>query len=154
MSKVISDIASIFSLKVHMGKVRDALEDFRNMGITKLVEADDFLNKTEEALKQGGVPVFKIPEAVQPDIPERPMSLSEKIHDDEDKRKKHEELDKLKHMAESIGSKKDDKNDKGDKSPSDNAAEDKSDNQQNGEKKGGKLDLAALAAKANSLKNK
>ncbi|MBP5580453.1 MAG: hypothetical protein J6X85_01455, partial [Ruminococcus sp.] len=149
-----SVLEDLNTLKIHMGKVRDALEGFRYMGITKLVEADECLNKTEEALKQGGVPVFKIPEAVQPDIPERPMSLSEKIHDDEDKRKKQEELDKLKHMAESIGSKKDDKNDKGDKSPSDDAAEQKADNQQNGEKKSGKLDLAALAAKANSLKNK
>ena len=82
------------------------------------------------------------------------MSLSEKIHNDEDKRKKQEELDKLKQMADSIGSKKDDKNDKEDKSPSENAAGDNAEKPQDGEKKGGKLDLAALAAKANSLKNK
>lgn len=139
-------------LKLHMGKVRDALEGFRQVGITKLVEADDCLKKTEEALTEGGVPVFKIPENIEPDIPEKPMSLSEKIRDDEDKRKKQEELDKLKQMADSIGGKKDDSkdNDKDNKTPSDN----KPAEQQNGEKKGGKVDLAALAAKANSINKK
>jgi len=149
-----SVLEDVNTLKMHMAKVRDALEGFRNVGVTKLVEADDCLNKTEEALKQGGVPVFKIPEAVQPDIPEKPMTLSEKIHNDEDKRKKQEELDKLKQMADSIGSKKDDKSDKEDESFSENAEGDNAEKPQNGEKKGGKLDLAALAAKANSLKNK
>ena len=145
-------LEDVNTLKLHMGKVRDALEGFRNVGITKLVEADECLNKTEETLKEGGVPVFRIPENIEPELPERPMTLSEKMRDDEDKRKKQEELDKLKHMAESIGSKKDDN--KNDKDPSEEAAGDNAEKPQNGEKKGGKLDLAALAAKANSIKNK
>ncbi|MBP5378313.1 MAG: plectin [Ruminococcus sp.] len=145
-------LEDVNTLKLHMGKVRDALEGFRNVGITKLVEADECLNKTEETLKEGGVPVFRIPENIEPELPERPMTLSEKMRDDEDKRKKQEELDKLKHMAESIGNKKDDN--KNDKDPSEEAAGDNAEKPQNGEKKGGKLDLAALAAKANSIKNK
>ena len=149
-----SVLDDVNTLKLHMGMVRDALEGFRNVGLTKLVEADDCLNKTEEALKEGGIPVFKIPENIQPDIPERPMSLSEKMRDDEEKRKKQENLDKLKQMADSIGNKKDDNKEKDDKDTSENAAGDKADNSQNGEKKGGKVDLAALAAKANSIKNK
>jgi len=145
-------LEDVNTLKLHMGKVRDALEGFRNVGITKLVEADECLNKTEETLKEGGVPVFRMPENIEPELPERPMTLSEKMRDDEDKRKKQEELDKLKHMAESIGNKKDDN--KNDKDPSEEAAGDNAEKPQNGEKKGGKLDLAALAAKANSIKNK
>jgi predicted nucleic acid-binding Zn-ribbon protein len=146
-----SVLEDVNMLKLHMGKVRDALEGFRNVGASKLVEADECLNKTEEALKEGGIPVFKIPENIQPEIPEKPMTLSEKMRDDEEKRRKQEELDKLKQMADSIGNKKDDHKDK---ENNDSPKEAAGDNQQNGEKKGGKLDLAALAAKANSIKNK
>ncbi|MBP5581722.1 MAG: plectin, partial [Ruminococcus sp.] len=146
-----SVLEDVNMLKLHMGKVRDALAGFRNVGATKLVEADECLNKTEEALKEGGIPVFKIPENIRPDIPEKPMTLSEKMRDDEEKRRKQEELDKLKQMADSIGNKKDDHKDKED---NDSPKEAAGDNHQNGEKKGGKLDLAALAAKANSIKNK
>lgn len=149
-----SVLNDVNTLKMHMGKVRDALEGFRQVGITKLVEADNCLNKTEEALKEGGIPVFKVPENIEPEIPEKPMSLSEKMRDDEEKRKKQENLDKLKQMADSIGSKKDDNKDKNDNNTTEDAQEDKADKPQNGEKKGGKVDLAALAAKANSIKNK
>ena len=62
-----------------------------------------------------------------------------------------EELDKLKQMAESIANKKDDNKES---APAEEAAADKAEKPQNGEKKGGKIDPAALAAKANSIKNK
>jgi len=103
-----SILENVNTLKRHMGLVRDSLEGFRKDGISRLIEADECLNKTEMSLKEGGVPVFKIPENIEPEIPERPMSLSEKIKNEDDKRKQQEELDKLKQMAESIGGKKDD----------------------------------------------
>ena len=83
------------------------------------------------------------------------------MKNDEDKRKKQEELDKLKQMAESIGGAK--KDDAADSDQKDNDTKDAAEKEQKnndekpegGEKKSGKVDLAALAAKANSIgKNK
>ena len=145
-----SVLDNVNSLKKHMGLVRDALEGFRKEGLSRLIEADECLNKTENALKEGGIPVFKQPETIEPNIPEKPISLSEKMKNTEDKRKKQEELDKLKQMAESIGAKKDD-----DAAENTAGSEQKSGDDKNSGEKKGKIDLAALAAKANSIgKNK
>ena len=99
--------------------------------------------------------MFREPKVYEPEIPEQPITLSEKMREDsrneDERRKKQEELDKLKQMADSIGSKKDDKSDKEDESFSENAEGDNAEKPQNGEKKGGKIDLAALAAKANAI---
>ncbi|MBO4493189.1 MAG: plectin [Ruminococcus sp.] len=145
-----SVLDNVNSLKKHMGLVRDALEGFRKEGLSRLIEADECLNRTENALKEGGIPVFKQPEVFEPEIPERPELLSEKMKSNEDKRKKQEELDKLKQMADSIGGKKDD-----DAKDAADKEQKNSGDKPEGEKKGGKIDLAALAAKANSIgKNK
>ncbi len=149
-----SILENVNTLKRHMGLVRDSLEDFRKDGISRLIEADECLNKTEMSLKEGGVPVFKIPENIEPEIPERPMSLSEKIKNEDDKRKQQEELDKLKQMAESIGGKKDDADKDEQHNTEETEQKNNSDKPEGGEKKGGKIDLAALAAKANSIGKK
>jgi hypothetical protein len=149
-----SILENVNTLKRHMGLVRDSLEGFRKDGISRLIEADECLNKTETALKEGGVPVFKIPENIEPEIPERPMSLSEKIKNEDDKRKQQEELDKLKQMAESIGGKKDDADKDEQHNTEETEQKNNSDKPEGGEKKGGKIDLAALAAKANSIGKK
>jgi len=149
-----SILENVNTLKRHMGLVRDSLEGFRKDGISRLIEADECLNKTEMSLKEGGVPVFKIPENIEPEIPERPMSLSEKIKNEDDKRKQQEELDKLKQMAESIGGKKDDADKDEQHNTEETEQKNNSDKPEGGEKKGGKIDLAALAAKANSIGKK
>ncbi|MBP5577905.1 MAG: plectin [Ruminococcus sp.] len=154
-------LENVNSIKRHMGLVRDALEGFRKEGLSRLIEADECLNRTENTIKEGGIPVFKLPEKFEPELPEKPVSLSEKMKNDEDKRKKQEELDKLKQMAESIGGAK--KDDAADSDQKDNDTKDAAEKEQKnndekpegGEKKSGKVDLAALAAKANSIgKNK
>ena len=149
-----SILENVNTLKRHMGLVRDSLEGFRKDGISRLIEADECLNKTEMSLKEGGVPVFKIPENIEPEIPERPMSLSEKIKNEDDKRKQQEELDKLKQMAESIGGKKDDADKDEQHNTEETEQKNNSDKPEGGEKKSGKIDLATLAAKANSIGKK
>ncbi|MBR5683889.1 MAG: plectin [Ruminococcus sp.] len=154
-----SILENVNTLKRHMGLVRDSLEGFRKDGISRLIEADECLNKTEATIKEGGVPVFKQPEVFEPEIPERPTLLSEKMKNDDEKRKQQEELDKLKQMAESIGAKKDDEkkdeNDRDDEKKDENDSEQKkSDAKNEGGEKKGKIDLAALAAKANSIGKK
>lgn len=146
-----SVLENINTLKRHMGLVRDSLEGFRRDGLSRLIEADECLNKTEATLKEGGVPVFKQPATFEPEIPERPALLSDKIKSEDEKRKQQEELDKLKQMAESIGAKKDEEQ----KDTAEPEQKNNTDKAGSGEKKGGKIDLAALAAKANSIgKNK
>ena len=149
-----SILENVNTLKKHMGLVRDSLEGFRKEGISRLIEADECLNKTEATLKEGGVPVFKQPEIFEPEVPERPILLSDKLKNDDEKRKQQEELDKLKQMAESIGAKKDESS-KNDENKDTNANDTKkSDDKNEGNEKKGKIDLAALAAKANSIGKK
>ena len=103
-----------------------------------------------------------MPQQYNPEYPEKPQSLADKIRDnmnsEEEKRKKQEELDKLKQMAESIGAKKDntEKNteEKQDASAQQEKTAEADKKAEGGEKKGGKIDLAALAAKANSIGKK
>ena len=145
-------------LKEQVAFMEQAFEELRDQGIDRLIKAKELLQTTENKLKDGGVPVFRVPETFQPELPEKPATLSEKLREDsrseEDKRKKQEELEKLKQMAESIGSKKDDAN-KGANEEKEASSEQKQpEKPASGEKKGGKLDLAALAAKANSIGKK
>lgn len=150
-------------LKKQVEFMANAFETLRDEGIERLARARELLGDTENTLKTGGVPVFKAPQVFEPELPEKPVTLSEKMREDskneEERRRKQEELDKLRQMAESIGSKKSD-------SDKDTAEEEKTapadDGKQQGteekpaegEKKGGKIDLAALAAKANSIGKK
>lgn len=86
--------------------------------------------------------------------------MREDSRNEEERRKKQEELDKLRQMAESIGSKKEDYDkDTAEETPSEPAEEQQQDTAAEekpaeGEKKSGKIDLAALAAKANSIGKK
>jgi hypothetical protein len=149
-------------LKSQVEFMEEAFEKLRDEGIDRLMKAKELLGDTEEKLTNGGIPVFKNPERFDPQYPEKPESLADKIRDnmnsEEEKRKKQEELDKLRQMAESIGAKKDssganteDKKDTAAEQGNNPEADIKPDG---GEKKGGKIDLAALAAKANSIAKK
>ena len=142
----------------------DLYDYVRLEDIDRLNKARELLGDTETTLKNGGVPVFREPKVYEPELPEQPITLSEKIREDsrneEERRKKQEELDKLRQMAESIGSKKEDYDkDTAEETPSEPAEEQQQDTAAEekpaeGEKKSGKIDLAALAAKANSIGKK
>ena len=147
-----SVLGDVDSLKKQMVLVREALESFSNDGLSKLIEADECLDKTESILKEGGIPVFRQPEFSEPELPEKPVSLSEKMKNDDEKRRKQGELDKLKQMADSIGTKNSEDN-KDIKKDDTAAAESKNNPDKSGEKKS-KLDLAAIAAKANAIGKK
>jgi hypothetical protein len=145
----------VATLKKQVAFMADAFETLRDEGIDRLEKAKALLDGTENTLKRGGVPVFREPKVYEPEIPEQPITLSEKMREDsrneDERRKKQEELDKLRQMAESIGSKKEGSDkDNTEEKPSahtDNSGEKPAE----GEKKGGKIDLAALAAKANAI---
>lgn len=146
-----SALEDVAVLKEQAEFMAEAFETLRNEGIERLSKARELLDNTETKLKSGGVPVFKAPKTFEPELPEKPQNLSDKIRDDvrseEERRKKKEGLDKLRQMADSIGGRK-----------TDTASETKNepDEKQTAEdgKKGGKVDLAALAAKANSIGKK
>lgn len=145
------------TLKSQVEFMEEAFETLRNEGIERLVKAKELLSETEAKLVSGGVPVFRAPQHYEPELPEKPVSLSDKLREDavndEERRKKQEELDKLKQMADSIGT----KNDSAEKAVENNKAESapaKQENNPEENKKGGKIDLAALAAKANSIGKK
>lgn len=161
----------VYMMKEQISSLQTILEQFRDQGLDRITSAAQLLSKTENTLKEGGVPVFREPKQYAPQIPEAPMSLSEKHRDDaiseEEKLKKQQELEKLKKMAESIGAKKPEASEKSDaqeekpqnekksaNSLADIAAKAKGLSNDKNEKKGGKVDLAAIAAKANALGKK
>ncbi|MBR6968024.1 MAG: plectin [Ruminococcus sp.] len=158
----------IDALKKQLLIMQDAFRSFQENGLAKLTDTAKTVAETESILKEGGVPVFREPGQVEPDVPEKPITLSEKLREDmkneEERRKKKEELDKLRQMAESINTGKVSSGQEGadqeEESPAygkqEGAAEEAqgSDGEKKpvtGEKKGGKIDLAALAAKAKSI---
>lgn len=147
------------TLKSQVEFMEEAFETLRNEGIDRLVKAKELLSETEQKLTKGDVPVFRAPKQYEPELPEKPVSLSDKLREnaknEEERQKKREDLDKLKQMADSIGTKKDSA-DKDTEKNTEKAAPQEQENkqQQSSEKKGGKIDLAALAAKANSIGKK
>ena len=130
-------LSDVKDLSSEIDTLRSILESFRENGIAKVEQAGKKLSDVENTLKADGVPVFKAPEHFAPELPEPPKRHTD-TEDEEKKQKKKNELDKLKQMAEAIGGKKD------------NAEQ----NAANEEKKSGKIDLAALAAKASALGDK
>lgn len=151
------------TLKSQVAFMEEAFETLRNEGIERLVKAKELLSDTESKLTKGGVPVFRAPEQYEPEIPEKPVSLSDKLREnvknEEERQNRQEELDKLKQMADSIGTKKESDERDAEKNtekaaPPVQENKQESKQQPGGEKKGGKIDLAALAAKANSIGKK
>ena len=118
-----------------VAKLKSVLTEFRETGLTMIDKSEQLIEDTKADLTAGGVPVFKDPALHDPFIPEAPVyqetDNTYATGMDEQAKKKNEELEKLKAMAESIGDKKaDDK-----KQPS-----------------GGGVDLAALSKQAAALK--
>ena len=95
-----------------VAKLKGVLEEFQKSGLGLIGESEKLINETKTELKNGGVPVFKTPELHEAKLPDEPQykqvdntyGTGSGIND----KKKNEELDKLKAMADSIegGSKK------------------------------------------------
>lgn len=162
MSAVVLD--KMLVLGKQLNDFKEAIIKFEEMGVGNLYDCEEILIKTEATLKEGGVPVFSEPANFSPEYPDPPKRTADL--ESEDMKKRKNELDKLRQMAESISSSKDKK----DEAPADEKAEqksetkdEKSDNNKKNEdakndtaekKNGGKIDLAALAAQAQALNKK
>lgn len=146
-------------LGAEMSHLRQLIEKFTETGLSDITDAEERLFQVSNTLREGGVPVFRSPESYEPDIPETPKrtalkELSDMAAEAEDKQKKQSELDKLKQMAQSIGGAKkpEEPAEKPAEKAEDKPAEVKPEAPK--EKKGGKIDLAALAAQASALGGK
>ena len=158
----------VTKLGAQMSQLRTTLEAFVDTGLGDISDAEERLFSVSNTLREGGVPVFREPESFAPEMPEAPKrnALKDREEEAEERLKKRSELDKLKQMAEAIGGKKD-KNvheTSGSKvtesvaAPAEAPAEEQKPEEAKAEepkeKKGGKIDLAALAAQASALGGK
>lgn len=151
-----SVLTKMLALGEQLNDFRDALMKFEENGVGNLYECEELINKTEQTLKEGGVPVFKEPSKYAPDYPERPKRKADP--DVEDAQKRKSGLDKLRQMAESISG---NKGKDAPPTPEVPAAEEtktsennNNNTKHNNNKKGSKIDLAAIAKQAKSLNDK
>jgi hypothetical protein len=145
-------------LGAEMTHLRQLIEKFTETGLSDITDAEERLFQVSNTLREGGVPVFRSPESYDPEIPDAPKraalkELMDMAAESEDKQKKQSELEKLKQMAQSIGAKKPEEaaenpEEKAEEKPAEVSSEEPK------EKKGGKIDLAALAAQASALGGK
>lgn len=144
-------LSKVAALSEQLSSFREAIKKVGEDSSGSLGECEKLLKNTEDKLKEGGAPEHKGPVKYDPEYPERPDRIAKL--DAEDAQKRKNELDKLRLMAESINGNKG-------KAPDDKAAaaeEEKghdSNSSNSDNNKGGKIDLAALAKQAKSLKNK
>jgi len=139
----------VTKLGAEMTQLRTLFQKFMETGLNDISDAEERLFDVSNTLRDGGVPVFKAPEYFEPEVPEQPKREALIAREEaEDRQKKQDGLDKLKQMAEAIGGKKE----KNEAAPAEQKQEAKPEKQE--EKKGGKIDLAALAAQANALGGK
>ena len=139
----------VTKLGAEMTQLRTLFQKFMETGLNDISDAEERLFDVSNTLREGGVPVFKAPEYFEPEIPEQPKRTALNAREEaEDKQKKQDGLDKLKQMAEAIGGKKEKT-----EAPAEEKQEQKTEDKPE-EKKGGKIDLAALAAQASALGGK
>ena len=141
----------VTKLGAEMTQLRTLLEKFMETGLADISDAEERLFNVSNTLREGGVPVFKVPEYFEPAVPEQPKRTAltrDDAEDSEEKQKKLSELEKLKQMAEAIGGKKEKTETQDNSKPEDEKTE------KQDEKKSGKIDLAALAAQASALGGK
>ncbi len=145
----------VTKLGAEMSHLRKIIEKFMETGLSDITDAEERLFQVSNTLREGGVPVFKAPEYFEAELPETPKrnalkAIEANAEKEEEKQKKQNELDKLKQMAQALGGKKDTKPEKADTKPAEASPKQEEQN----EKKGGKIDLAALAAQASALGGK
>ncbi len=89
-----------------VSKLKEVLLEFEKNGMSKIEESEKLINDTKSELTAGGVPVFTAPEVHEPDLPDapelEPVDNTYVTGTDEATKKKNEDLEKLKAMANSI----------------------------------------------------
>lgn len=145
-------------------RAKKSLEEFVDTENKSLDNYQHMLDKTEKTLMENKVPEIAQTEIPAPEVREKPQTvlemITEKKADEADKAKKKSSLDKLKQMADALNK---DKNSNSGKSegaekessaPTEKSGDAEQKKSSDAQKKPGKIDLAALANQANSLKNK
>ncbi len=153
-------LKEVNKLKSEMASIQNFIQSFYGNSTDRLSVISEILVNTEDTLVEGGIPEYRDPKLVEAEVLEKPVTLAEKYERDaaaevESKQKKQQSLDKLKQMADLLGGKKKDsenKPDKSEKTGQNNKAS--TPKAENAEKKKGKLDLAAIAAKAKNIDKK
>ncbi|MBR4554060.1 MAG: plectin [Ruminococcus sp.] len=129
-----SMLNEVGKIGVEISKLKNMLVEFQQTGIAMLDDSQKLIDDTKAELTAGGVPVFRNPELQDPALPDAPeYTATDNTYvtgADAQAQKKNEELEKLKEMANSIGSKP-----KADSAPA------------------GGADLAAIAKQAAALKD-
>lgn len=102
-------LADVTKVGNEMTKLRKLLEEFQKNGMGVLENSEKVLGEAKAELTAGGVPVFREPSKIEPVMPSAPeyaaVDNTYNTGVDEAEKKKNEELDKLKAMAESLGGK-------------------------------------------------
>ena len=104
---MLTDMENISS---EIERLRTLLDEFGKTGTKILDDSSKLLDESKKELTAGGVPTFKEPVIREPKLPEAPVYAeidnTYMTGIDENERKKNEELDKLKAMAESLSGSK------------------------------------------------
>ena len=125
--------SDIFKISEYFSKLKDVLHDFEGGSAAALEQSQELLKDAEKEVNRDGIPVFRLPERIEPAYPEKPDIKPVFESEQEVKEKKRNtELDKLQAMAEAIGrsEKKSDKSTDNSTEQSDNSTDKKSESEQ------------------------
>lgn len=125
--------SDIFKISEYFSKLKDVLHDFEVDSSAALEQSQELLKDAEKEVNKDGIPVFRLPERIEPAYPEKPDIKPVFESEQEVKEKKRNtELDKLQAMAEAIGrsEKKSDKSTDNSTEQSDNSTDKKSESEQ------------------------
>ena len=125
--------SDIFKISEYFSKLKDVLHDFEVDSSAALEQSQELLKDAEKEVNKDGIPVFRLPERIEPAYPEKPDIKPVFESEQEVKEKKRNtELDKLQAMAEAIGrsEKKSDKSTDNSTEQSDNSTDKKPESEQ------------------------
>lgn len=95
------------SIGVQISALKKVLESFEKNGSVVIAQSEEMINNAKEELRKDGIPVFKMPEhfeAELPPVPElKPVDFSGDSEKAEASKKKNSDLEKLQAMADAIG---------------------------------------------------
>lgn len=103
-----SMLEEVKSISSEITRLKELFCAIEKDALGKIEESQALLDNTERTLCDGGVPVFKLPEAVLPKLPTIPeykkINYNSSESDQEKKKKNNDDLEKLLAMANAIGS--------------------------------------------------
>lgn len=88
------------SLSTTAAELRKMVLHFTDVNLSTVAGITDILDRTEQTLNNGGIPIFVQPHEIKPEYPPEPVYIKPEPAPDE---KTSSELDKLQAMAEAIG---------------------------------------------------